>query len=132
MANTVNIRIPDNFGLENPCTGEIVNFSGVLHFIITETFDKDGGEHITNHLNTQGSQGIGATTGAHYRLIQVNNAEQNFRPPFPEEFTSVMNLKVVGTHGAPTFFIRMTVHFTRNANGDFTVNKSSFKASDCE
>lgn len=59
-------------GLPNPCSGELIDVSGVAHFVLHETTDGAGGLHGDLHVNVE-AKGVGETSGANY----VGNAQLN-------------------------------------------------------
>jgi hypothetical protein len=54
----------------NPCRPtEFVEFSGSSHFLVTGEVTPTG-THIKTHINTQGIEGVGRTSGNRYRVLR--------------------------------------------------------------
>lgn len=132
QANTVttSTRVPVNLTLFNPCTGELIDFSGNLHIVDHVTFvphDPDGGLHLNRKENWQGVAGIDQTTGNRYRLTGVrHNLNLNANAPLPFVLTLVRTQNVISRGSADNLQLRRRVHVTVNANGTTTVDFDSF------
>ena len=58
-----NLQIPLETTLANPCTGELIAFSGDIHLLIRATSTPSGNFSTTVHQNFQNMAGIGADSG---------------------------------------------------------------------
>src|SRR2546422_11625289 len=52
----------------NPCTGELIAFTGAVHVLIGQFIDGIGGLELTLHSNFQGVTGTGLMTAATYQI----------------------------------------------------------------
>src|SRR5437867_13152404 len=52
----------------NPCTGELIAFTGDVHVLIGQLIDGTGALELTLHSNSQGVTGTGLMTRATYQL----------------------------------------------------------------
>src|SRR5437879_4134204 len=52
----------------NPCTGELIAFTGDVHVLIGQFIDGTGALELTLHSNFQGVTGTGLMTGATYQI----------------------------------------------------------------
>ena len=57
-ANLGQVDIPFNTSFLNPCNGELVDFTGNVHFDSTLTVNGNNA-HITTHANAAGITGVG-------------------------------------------------------------------------
>ena len=97
-----------------PCAaggdGEIVSFSGDMHFVNHITIDAAGGIHWQLHYNPQNFKGVGLTTGDTYQNTGMEKISQN------------------NTNGALELLVLSTVHYVGpGPDNNFTIHQS-FKA----
>jgi hypothetical protein len=126
---TVSMKVPLNFGEFIPCAnqgnGEVVDFSGTLHVVISSTVNGNN-IHVNELFNPQGAKGVGETTGNVWNATgetrQDTNASIN---GFPFETTFVNNFKLVdGNDGS--FRIHVNSHVTVHADGTMTASVDNF------
>ena len=63
-----NIDGPVDWTVEDPCTGETVQLSGVSHVVVHRLVENDGTVRTTVHQNLAEVRGVGLTTGTSYRV----------------------------------------------------------------
>jgi hypothetical protein len=123
-AVTFNGDVPLPPTLHNPCNGEIVDISGVLHEVIDKTVSDSGNIHLSVHFNAQGVSGVGETTGANYSFSDSVNEHLTFAGASNETISHTLH--VVGQGGVPNFDFHFLVHFTVNADGTVTSSFDNF------
>lgn len=123
-ANQMNVRFPVSFTLFNPCTGELVDFSGTAHVVLVLTTNDNHGS-LMFHANDQAVSGVGQTTGARYTEIAnfSDHIEGSFVNGQLSQTTVIRNLRWVTAGGGNNWLdFDETDHITINANGDVTVD----------
>jgi hypothetical protein len=125
-AVVVNVDIPVNGTVFNPCNGETITFSGIDHFTLHVTFDSAGGFHADAHDNIH----VTATgdQGNSYEGNQEDNNPFNGKVGFEQTFG--LTFSEISKGSAPNFEVHILQHITVNANGTVTVFFSNF-ASNC-
>ena len=107
-----------------PCAdggaGEVVNLTGSLHILTTETFDSAGGVHGTLLFNPQGVSGVGSVSGVAYRGTGATLS--TFTSTVGAVSTLVNNFRIVGAGGAATLQVHENVAVVVNANGTVTAS----------
>jgi hypothetical protein len=118
-----------------PCaaggTGEIVDLSGPLHVLITQTIN---GNNLSGkfHFQPQGIVGIGETTGVTYHATGVT--QESFKTSLQNgqaNLTFVNNFRIIGNGPGNNLLVHETMHITFNANGTVTVVHDNFSI-DCK
>jgi len=113
-----------------PCAaggaGEIVDLSGPLHTLITETINGNNVSGVM-HFQPQGISGIGETTGTKYQATGVTGTSfsqslQNGQA----NMTFVNRFNIIGAGPGNNFLVRETSHITFNADGTVTVYFDDF------
>jgi len=116
-AIVVNVAIPFSGATLNPCNGETLTFSGVLHVTVTVTLDGNGGFHLTQHdalhFTATGDQGNSYEGG------QEDNNEVNGRVGVEQTF--VLRFIAISKGSAPNLEVNVLEHMTVNPNGSVTV-----------
>ena len=117
---TTNERIPLAFRMTNPCTGEKVAVKGTVHYVVHFTQDAAGGYQFVDHTTFQG-RGVG-TSGAKYVGKQVSNSHGTYRQNHTFKFMAYTKFSRQGADPRKDDFqARLVFHFTRNADGEITV-----------
>lgn len=127
-----NIQVPFVASVIIPCAnggaGEIVDFSGDLHVVVSLTIN---GNSVSgkSHYQPQGIKGIGQVTGDQYNAVGVtqdafHGSLQNGR--YTETF--VNNFRLIGPGPGNNLQIHENAHITINANGEVTVLLDNFSA----
>ncbi len=129
----INQKIPMTDVTVNPCNGEIVDISGILHLSGQVVDDPSGGRHITLHISWQNLSGVGQTTRLQYQLQQNTNINVNgngqpsgnstgagFNPPFVHNVSE--NVRWVSQGSTDNFFTQTNYHITVGPNGVVTAN----------
>jgi hypothetical protein len=113
-----------------PCAaggaGEIVDLSGNLHTLITETINGNNVSGVM-HFNPQGVSGTGETTGLKYQGTGVT--QTSFKESLQNgqaTMTFVNRFDIIGQGPGNNFTIKETAHITFNADGTVTVNFDNF------
>ena len=119
------LRIPVNGAVFNPCNGETVTFSGIEHFIASETSNGGGGFHLAErdniHVTATGS------LGNSYEGNEEDSFELNGR--FGVEQTIPQTFSEISNGSAPNFEVHSLFHITVNPNGTVTAFVDNFTAS---
>lgn len=110
-----------------PCGGDVVTFSGNMHFLFHITVTPNGGRHTVLVMNTSDVKGVGLT-GEEY--IANTTVTQNLNNPETIDgklvYTSNAKYLVVGKGSNPDFLLRMKMHITANDNGTATPDTPEF------
>ena len=118
-AEAVTTTIPLAGETVNPCSGEVVTYTGSLHLVMSFTADGSGGFHTVIRSNYEIS-GVSVTvtvTGTKYRGSGGDLTEENVRPPYPYEFTKALKFVLVSASPTDNFQMHTLFHITFNANG---------------
>ena len=115
-----NETVPVDIIVLVPCTGHLVELTGTLHVVLSETTH---GSHVSGTLllQPQGIAGTDLTTGATYRgtgetLTTFGDTSTNGEA----HETFVNNFKIVGQGRAPNYLVHENTHVTIDANGTAT------------
>ena len=119
-----NVRVPIAGTTTNDCNGEDVNFTGEEHFVFRATLDGSGGIHLAVHSNIHVT-GTGVTTGAKYTGSQEVNEHLNLVGAQNGNLT--ITFRLIGQGKVPNLLANVTAHFTVNANGNVTVDRTDIR-----
>jgi hypothetical protein len=125
---TFNERSPISFDLFNDCTGESVPLEGTIHTVAHFNTDAAGGVHLKGHINMQ-ARGE-STSGAKYILNFASQFEGKSDANSADVSTDTVNLELIrqGEDGTEDdFFLPLKIHFTQNANGEYTAEREFFE-----
>ena len=129
-AITVNESNPIVLSFFVPCAaggaGEIVDLSGNLHTLITETINGNNVSGVM-HFQPQSVSGTGETTGLKYQATGVT--QTSFKMSFQNgqaNMTFVNRFDVIGQGPGNNFTVHETAHITFNADGTVTVFFDNF------
>jgi hypothetical protein len=117
---TSNEKVPLDQIAENPCTGELVQFTGELHVLLHSTVDANGGLHVQEHFQPQGALGTGLVSGEQYRGVGVTRNEAYIPPGGLRETTFIDRFYFVSPGPSDNMLATTTIHVTFNANGEPT------------
>jgi hypothetical protein len=113
-----------------PCAaggaGEIVDLSGNLHTLITETINGNNVSGVM-HFQPQGISGTGETTGLKYQATGVT--QTSFKTSLQNgqaNMTFVNRFDIIGQGPGNNFTVHETAHITFNADGTVTVFFDNF------
>jgi hypothetical protein len=127
-AATTNTTVPISGSLSNPCTGELIVYSGTLHFNIRTTTDSGGSTHTGIHENIQVT-GVGSF-GNTYLVNAEGNNQINWGFTSggngAAESTTAINEEFVAKGSAPNFYVLDTEHITIAPDGTVTSEHSDF------
>jgi hypothetical protein len=127
-AVVLNVTIPLNQEVFSPCTGDVIQATGFIHLVGTETVDGNGGFHMAFMVNVSQVTGVGSLTGATYHGVGGDWFTVNAQPPFPFEATQTDVFALVSSGSTPNLVVTDTFHITVNANGTVTANVARFSA----
>ena len=104
------------------CVGEPVTVTLRQETRLQSVTDGAGGQHLLFSVVDKGSTGVGAITGAEYRVrdaltehLQLRGAE------YPATYTANFTRQFISPGSAPNFRVHNLNHFHMNADGDLTV-----------
>src|SRR5215207_8410073 len=118
-ATTVEKSIPFEATLEE--CGETITLSGTLIGIFTEQPLGTGGFLFTFQFNPQGVSGT-SSSGATYHATGLTRETTVIIPSGGFSDTYINRFHIVGTGGAPTYYVSDTVHITVTPNGEVTAD----------
>ena len=113
--NVLNTKFPAGGSFVDPCTGEVVNLSGVAHLVVTSSVNADGTTRM--RINTKFTEaGVGATSGAKYHF------EENFQETFvdapgcPFSFTETLFVRLIGQGPLANQIVKVVSTFNIDAS----------------
>jgi hypothetical protein len=119
-------QLPVEGPLYNACTGEVVDLSGNVDWLMTSTVDSSGAVHVAVQTNFAGVSGIGETTGIRYEGTGHGGSVLTFNPPFPQEYTNSSMQQLISQGSAPDMVFVFKSHLTINADGSVTASDWKF------
>jgi hypothetical protein len=105
--------------------GDTITLSGTLIGIFTEQELGDGGFLLTFHFQPQGLSGT-SSTGVPYHGTGLTRDTTVFVPSGGFTETFVNRFHIVGTMGAPTYYVKETFHITVTPTGEIAVLFDNF------
>jgi hypothetical protein len=96
------------------CTGEVVEISGIIHFV--NQTQRDG--TFVGHFNYQNVTGLGLTSGTIYKVSTVYQIQAS--EPFPSTFNLIQGFHLISKGSDSNLLITILFHITVNANGEVT------------
>ena len=130
-----NVQVPVVASVLVPCAnggaGEIVDFSGVLHIVLSFTIN---GNNVSgkSHYQPQGLKGVGQITGDSYNAVGVT--QESIKGSLQNgqfSATYVNNFRLIGPGPGNNLQAHENAHITINANGDVTAFIDNF-GTDCK
>jgi hypothetical protein len=123
--------VPISFSLFNPCTSEVVDFSGTARVVIDTTPDNHG---LLGH-STEAIKGVGQTTGAQYvetfiNTVSVQGTEGTSDNGAYAE-TTATHSRLIAPGPANDLVFSIVSHFTINANGEVVGFHNRVTFEDC-
>lgn len=119
-----------NLSIFVPCAaggiGENVDLSGRLHTVISYTINRNRVSGAF-HVQPQGINGVGETTGLRYRGTGVT--EETFAGSFrngENNNSFVNNFRIIGQGSGNNYIVHETLHFAINADGNVDVFHDNF------
>ena len=113
-------RIATFFPVFDSCTGEVVDFSGYVDWLISSDIDPSGSIHFVVQTNLADFSGVGETSGIKYQGTGHGGSVLNVQGPFPMEFTNNMDEQMISQGSAPNLTTTFKDHMTINADGSVT------------
>lgn len=122
-ATTVETKEPWMATFENPCTGEPVVATGIVHTVFDVTFGTNG-FHDQYHVNLEGVTATGAMTGAKYTVQEQSNIGTNADEDhstthhiFRQQYVRTGD---TGTLLPDDFYVYVRLHITTSSSGQMT------------
>ena len=122
-ATTIERNIPIEDTIDD--CGETITLSGTLLGIFTEQPLPNGGFLVTFHFQPQGVTGT-SSSGVTYHATGLTRETTVTVPSGGFTDTFVNRFHIVGTGGAPTFYVKETLHLTVSATGEITASVDNF------
>jgi hypothetical protein len=122
-ATTIERNIPIEDTIDE--CGETITLSGTLIGIFTEQPLPNGGFLVTFHFQPQGVTGT-SSSGVTYHATGLTRETIVTVPSGGLTDTFVNRFHIVGTGGAPTFYVKETLHLTVSATGQITASFDNF------
>jgi hypothetical protein len=119
QATTTVEQIPYEVTLRG-CGPDTITLSGTVLAIFTLQDLRDEGLLLSFHFQWQGVSGT-SSSGIPYHLIGPWNQTVVYFPRGGGTTTFVYRFDLVGTMGAPTYYVEDTFHITITPTGDITV-----------
>jgi hypothetical protein len=120
----------------NPCTEEWVSVTGHMHHNMHLTLEDDGGMHMTDRVDTQGTGASVALDPKRYVVDDTNFLSINLPGPPPAEDTVIQYTRIIRQGDSfPTpddFSLRWQFHFTVDANGVPTAQVDGGPTAECK
>jgi hypothetical protein len=114
-ATTIEKNIPFEATIDQ--CGETITLSGTLIGIFTEQALGGGGFLVTFHFQPQGLTGT-SSSGVVYHGTGLTRETTVLVPSGGLTDTFINRFHIVGTGGAPTYYVKETVHLTVSPTGD--------------
>jgi hypothetical protein len=114
-ATTIEKNIPFEATIDE--CGETITLSGTLIGIFTEQALPGGGFLVTFHFQPQGVTGT-STSGVVYHATGLTRETTVQVPSGGLTDTFINRFHIVGTGGAPTFYVKETLHLTVSPTGE--------------
>jgi hypothetical protein len=114
-ATTIQKDIPFEDTIEG--CGPTITLSGTLIGIFTEQALKGGGFLVTFHFQPQGVTGT-SSSGVAYHGTGLTRETTVLVPSGGLTDTFINRFHIVGTTGAPTYYVKETVHLTVSPTGE--------------
>jgi hypothetical protein len=122
-STTVERNIPFDATIEG--CGETITLSGTLLGVFTEQQLDGGGFLLTFHFQPQGVSGTNSS-GIPYHATGLTRETTVLAPSGGFTDTFISRFHIVGTMGAPTYYVKETAHITVTPSGDVTVFFDNF------
>jgi hypothetical protein len=122
-ASTTIEKIPFSATIEG--CGETITLSGTLLGVFTEQQLDGGGFLLTFHFQPQGVSGT-SSSGVPYHANGLTRETTVFVPSGGFTDTFVNRFHIVGTRGAPTYYVKETFHITVTRSGAVTAFVDNF------
>jgi hypothetical protein len=122
-ATTIEKNIPFEATIDE--CGETITLSGTLIGIFTEQSLGTGGFLVTFHFQPQGVTGT-SISGVTYHATGLTRETTVVVPTGGLADTFINRFHIVGTGGAPTFYVKETLHLTVSATGEITASVDNF------
>jgi hypothetical protein len=123
IAAITNLRFPIDDSVFNDCTGETIDFTGVIHFLVHSTVNGNTA-HLVDQTTVR-AMGIETNSGAEYNVNAFFTTEMN--AAVGEETTSITHIRLVGKGRAENLNAFFWSHITVDANGDVKVERDKIR-----
>jgi hypothetical protein len=118
--STIVVKDDEPARIITTCPDEGIYLSGYTLLAIHTSEDKNGGLHSMMLHNSAGLRGIGSESGDKYQVKGVYRWNQNIK--LGKTYTETMTYKIMRQGTGNFYTVHQTIHYTMNANGDFTVD----------
>src|SRR5262245_50866473 len=88
---------------------DVIQLSGGLHVVVSETNDKKGGSHTTFHYQPVNVSGVGLISGDTYRAVGLTRGSTTLRDDNMSD-TFVNNFYMIGQKSGIKFLVHNTFH----------------------
>jgi hypothetical protein len=122
-ATTIEKRIPFEATIDG--CGETITLSGTLIGIFTEQPLGNGGFLLTFHFQPQGVAGT-SSSGIPYHATGLTRETTVVVPSGGFTDTYINRFHIVGTQGAPTYYVKETFHITITPDGQVSAFVDNF------
>jgi hypothetical protein len=122
-STTIEKNIPFDATIEG--CGDTITLSGRLLGVFTEQQLDGGGFLLTFHFQPQGVSGT-SSSGVPYHATGLTRETTVFVPNGGFTDTFVNRFHIVGTRGAPTYYVKETLHITVTQSGAVTASVDKF------
>lgn len=123
----VNNIVPVTMWVINPCTGDLVYFTGEAHEIIHVTKNENG-YNVKYNYNPQGISGV-SNDGSKYRITGITQFEYSANVGLQASYTS--NFRLIGQGPDNNFVVRENWHITVSSDGTIKSYHDNFEI-DCK
>jgi hypothetical protein len=117
-AQVFNVTIPVNEVVDNPCNGESVTLTGVVHELLDAVDTPNGGDVVVDALNAAQLTGSGSYGNAYHVALTdlfVLASQATVNPA--AAITELSTFEVIGEGSVPDFRMTVVYHVTY-AHGD--------------
>ena len=90
---------------------DVLELSGELHVLVTETTDRNGGVHTTFHYQPVNVSGIGMISGDIYRGVGISRGSTTLTGDNVSD-TFVDNFYMIGQKSGIKYLVHNTIHVT--------------------
>ena len=117
---TFNVRQPESFTMDNPCTGEPILIEGVFHYVVHVT-ENENGYHVAIRTNSSNVTATGQQTGDKHRAIHQTGVVQGSLINGVFTSNETLDWRFVTTGSSPNYLLHATVKYTFDEDGQPSV-----------
>ena len=125
VQETVPIQSVFGASVVDPCSGDVITWTGNVHVVGAMSTDAAGGAVFLAHVNFEVVNGTGLT-GTIYTITLDSNEKIVFAPssptlPGPNIETHVIRLNIISHGSTPNFYEDAVAHYTVTPDGTVAV-----------